>query len=60
MKNKKNFYIVRYYLNDEVQWGTMLTRKQASQYSGYIEQLSENEAGGLTMWFRIDIQPKNQ
>jgi hypothetical protein len=59
MKNQKNFHIVRYYLNDEVQFATSLTETQAVQYGDYVETLGRNEAGGLTIWYRMDIQPKN-
>jgi hypothetical protein len=57
---KKNFYIVRYYLNDEVQFATSLTRSQSRQYLQYTENIHHNEAGGLTIWYRMDIQPSNK
>jgi hypothetical protein len=60
MKKQKNFHIVRYYLNDEVQFATSLTEPQAVQYGNYVETLARNEAGGLTIWYRMDIQPSNK
>lgn len=39
-------------------FAVQLTSKQAEQYEDYFEFVYENEAGGLTHWYRIDIQPK--
>jgi len=55
MNKKKNFHIVRHYEYGKVQFATQLTKKQATQYLPYFEQAHNNEAGGLTMWYRIDI-----
>jgi hypothetical protein len=53
----KNFHIVRYYLNDEVQFVTSLTERQAAEYGDYVKTKNLNEAGGFTIWYRMDIQP---
>ena len=55
---KKNFRIVRYYLNGEVQLGQKISVKQSMYFTDYLEKIVHNEAGGLTYWYRIDIQPK--
>ncbi len=57
---QKNFHIVRYYLNDEVQFATSLTQSQSRQYRKYTEDIHHNEAGGITVWYRINIQPSNK
>ncbi len=55
MTKQINFHIVRYYINDQVQFSTQLTQKQAEQYRNYTEFIAYNEAGGITIWYRINI-----
>jgi hypothetical protein len=57
MKNKKNFYIVRFYLNGKINSALSILRKDAIQFARFYENSQENEAGGTTYWFRIDIDP---
>lgn len=59
MKNK-NFHIVRHYLNGNVMFAVQLTSKQAKQYEDYLELAYENEAGGMTYWYHIDIEPTQE
>ena len=54
---KKDFFIVRYYLNGEVQFAHEIRSKDTPNFKGYLEEISLNNADGLTVWFRIDIQP---
>lgn len=58
MKNKKNFHIVRHYLNEECVFAVTLTESQAVQYGQYVENLNRNEAGGITVWYRMELDPK--
>ena len=60
MKKKKDFFIVRYFLNDEVEFAHEISRKDIRKFVGYTEEMSMNNAGGVTVWFRIDIQPKEE
>jgi hypothetical protein len=58
MKTKKNFHIVRHYLNGECLFAVNLTESQAVQYGNFVETLVRNEAGGITVWYRIELDPK--
>lgn len=57
---KKNFNIVRFYLNDQVQFAQEISRKDVTKYADFMESIAHNNAGGITMWFRIDIEPKEE
>ncbi len=55
-----DFHIVRYYINDQIQFSTELTQTQATQYENYIDFIAPNEEGGQTVWYRINIvSPSN-
>ena len=56
---KKNFYIVRYYRGSECIFATQLTKKQTEQYKAFIENIHENEAGGFTVWYRMNLDMPN-
>lgn len=58
MKNKKNFYIVRFYLNGKVYSALSIKKKDAVQFREFFENAHENKAGGTTLWFRVDIDPE--
>lgn len=55
---KKNFNILRVYKNNKVEFALQLTNEQADnlRLSGYQTEVMENQAGGTTNWFRLDIQ----
>lgn len=59
MKNKtKNFFIVRYFVNNECIKGTKISKKEAINMMNvgiYPTSTAENEAGGYTLWFDLDI-----
>ena len=59
MKNQtKNFFIVRYFVNNECIKGTKISKKEAINMMGagiYPTTTAENEAGGHTLWFDLDI-----
>jgi len=59
MKNTtKNFFIVRYFINNECIKGTKITKKEALNMmsSGiYPTNTAENNVGGFTIWFDLDI-----
>jgi hypothetical protein len=59
MKNTiKNFYIVRYFIDNKCVKGTKITKKEALNMmsSGiYPTDTTENNAGGFTLWFDLDI-----
>lgn len=57
---QKNFFIVRYYVNDVCEFAVEITQKQAPQFRKYWENVYENEAGGMTNWFRIDIDSEKK
>jgi hypothetical protein len=52
-----NFHIVRYYINDQIQFITELTPIQAKPYQDYLDFIAPNEEGGETVWYRINIVP---
>ena len=58
MKTQKNFYIVRYYLNDEVKVALTISKSQAKSFTKFFEDVHTNEAGGITTWFRVNLDPK--
>lgn len=53
---KKNFQIVRYYRGSECIFATQLTSKQAKQYNDFVESIHENETGGVTIWYRMNLE----
>ena len=59
MKNtKKNFFIIRYFINDKCIKATFTTKKDANHMMSVgisPTSTSENEAGGITTWFDLDI-----
>lgn len=55
---KRNFYIVRHYINGNIKFAVEISCKQSKLYTDYFEFVYDNEAGGLTHWYRIDIQSK--
>lgn len=59
MKNK-NFHIVRHYLNGNIKFSVNLTEEQAELYEDYFLFSYENEDGGLTYWYQIDIEPSQE
>lgn len=59
MKNKKNFYISRFYINDVCVKALSITKKASTNLWDYHEASKENEAGGITHWFRVNIDPKS-
>jgi hypothetical protein len=58
MKNKKNYYIVRFYLDGKICSALSIMKKDAIQFQEFYEQAHENEAGGITTWFRVDVSPR--
>jgi hypothetical protein len=56
-KNQKYFRIVRYYLNGDLQFAQEIREKDQPSFMDYLESINYNQTGGLTYWFRIDIQP---
>lgn len=52
---KKNFYIVRFYLDGKVYSALSIKKKDAVQFLKFYEDAHENEAGGTTTWFRVDV-----
>lgn len=57
MKNKKNFYIIRFYLNGKIHSALSIQKKDRVQFYPFMESINDNEVGGTTTWFRIDIDP---
>jgi hypothetical protein len=55
MKNKNNFYIVRFYFNNECYCAINITKRDAEDFAEHFEDAHENEAGGITTWFRVDV-----
>ena len=56
MKNN-NFYIVRFYLNNEVKVAIRISKKDAKNYLPFFEDVHPNEGGGITTWYRVDLDP---
>ena len=56
----ENFYIVRFYLNNEVKVAIRINKKDAGQYIPFFEDIQENMTGGITTWFRVDLDPKQE
>jgi hypothetical protein len=56
----KNFYIVRFYLNGKVHCALSIKKKDEVQFKNFYEHEHENEAGGITTWFRVDLDPKQE
>jgi hypothetical protein len=57
MKSKKNFYMLRFYLNGECFKALSIMKKETTELWQFFEDMHDNEAGGVTYWFRIDIDP---
>ena len=55
---KKNYNILRVYKNNKVEFALQLTHEQAEnlRITGYQTEVMDNQAGGETKWFRLDIQ----
>ena len=60
MKNQKNFHIVRFYLNNECYLAMNITKRDAQDFADHFEKAHENEAGGITTWFRVDVSPSRK
>lgn len=53
---KKNFYIVRYYRGSKLIFATTLTKKQARQYSNFVDEAYLNDGGGVTVCYRMNLE----
>jgi hypothetical protein len=53
---KKNFHIVRYYRGSKCIFATNITKKQARQYSNFIDDAYMNDGGGITVWYRMNLE----
>jgi hypothetical protein len=60
MKNQKNFYIVRFYLNNECYLAMNISKSDAQDFAEYFEDAQENQAGGMNTWFRVDVSPSRK
>ena len=56
----KNFYIVRFFLNNEVKVAITISKKDVPQYRDFFDDMKENMTGGITTWFRVDLDPKQE
>lgn len=56
----QNFYIVRFYLNNEVKVAIRISKKDAKKYTPFLEDIHDNEGGGITTWFRVDLNPNQE
>jgi len=57
---KKNFNIVRYFIDGKVVKGTFITQRDAKYMmeKGIMPtSAAVNEAGGISKWFDMDITP---
>ena len=57
MKSKKNFYMLRFYLDGKCFKALSIMKDETAELSQFLEDMHDNEAGGVTLWFRIDIDP---
>ena len=59
MKNQtKNFFIIRYFVDNKCIKGMKISKKEAINMMNagiYPTDTAENEAGGHTLWFDLDI-----
>ena len=56
----KNFYIVRFFLNNEVKVAISINKTEAKKYKDFFDDVAHNEAGGTTTWFRVDLDPNQK
>jgi len=54
---KKNYYIVRFYLNGKIHSALSIMKKDRKQFFPFATSVTDNEGGGITMWFDIHIDP---
>ena len=58
---KKNFNIVRYFVNDVCVKGTHITKSDAKfmMMNGIMpSSIAYNGAGGISTWYDLDIKPR--
>jgi hypothetical protein len=55
MKNKKNYYIVRFMLDGECINSLSIKKSEARNLAHFIPLVAANIAGGATFWYDIHI-----